>query len=81
MASKLSEGIVQQGYLLAAPTDSNQVFPLLPDKVIAHLSDAFSFHPWQPGENNQSVIRLVTSWATDVKQVDALLERMPNAKA
>ena len=79
MAGKLSEGIIAQGYSLAASTDSNQVFPLLPDAVIADLSEVFSFHPWQQRDQHQSVIRLVTSWATDVAQVDAFLGRLTEA--
>lgn len=79
MAAKLSEGIVKHGYALAASTDSNQVFALLPDSVIAHLSEAFAFHPWQQREDNQSVIRLVASWATGADQVDAFIKRMASA--
>jgi threonine aldolase len=81
MAAQLSEGITGQGYSLAASTDSNQVFPLLPDAVIAHLAEEFLFHPWLQRDENQSVIRLVTSWATEAQQVDAFLSRMANAKA
>ncbi len=78
MATKLSEGLTGNGYTLAASTDSNQVFPLLPDSLIATLSDSFAFHPWQKGEDNHSVIRLVTSWATPVEQIDAFIVQAAN---
>ncbi len=73
MASKLSEGITAAGHTLAAQTQSNQVFPVLPDTLIERLREHFAFHPWSEPDADHTVIRLVTSWATDETQVDAFL--------
>ncbi|HEY4068734.1 MAG TPA: aminotransferase class I/II-fold pyridoxal phosphate-dependent enzyme, partial [Burkholderiaceae bacterium] len=37
MAAKLAAGIVSRGYGLAAQTETNQVFPILPDTAVAAL--------------------------------------------
>ena len=73
MAEKLSNGISTSGYSLAAPTESNQIFPILPNTLIEELRKHFEFHVWEATDDPHSVIRLVTSWATPEKQVDAFV--------
>jgi threonine aldolase len=76
MAAKLAAGIVSGGYALDAQTATNQVFPILPDAVISALKQHFAFYVWRQSDNDHSVIRLVTSWATQEDQVDAFLARL-----
>jgi len=76
MAAKLAAGITSAGYKLAAETATNQVFPILPNSVIAVLQEAFGFYVWSKSTDEHSVVRLVTSWATDEGQVDAFLSRL-----
>jgi threonine aldolase len=76
MAAKLASGIMSSGYALEAPTATNQVFPILPDSVISALKQLFAFYVWRKSDNDHSVIRLVTSWATQEHQVDAFLARL-----
>jgi threonine aldolase len=76
MAAKLASGIVSSGYALEADTATNQVFPILPDPVIAALKPYFAFYVWGKSDNNHSVVRLVTSWATQEHQIDAFLARL-----
>jgi threonine aldolase len=76
MAAKLASGIVSSGYALEAETATNQVFPILPDSVIAELKQHFGFYVWRKLDNDHSVIRLVASWATQEDQVDAFLTRL-----
>lgn len=73
MAKKLSSGIAGAGYRFAAATETNQIFPILPDSVIEHLNRKFDFYVWQKYDAENSIIRLVTSWATEEKQIDAFL--------
>ena len=79
MAAKLSAGIVALGHALAAPTETNQIFPILPDVAIATLQAEFAFYVWNKSGDTHSVIRLVTSWATQEHQVDAFLARLASA--
>jgi threonine aldolase len=76
MAAELAAGIVSKGYGLAAETETNQVFPALPNSVIAALQKHFSFYVWGKSQDDHSVIRLVTSWATEQYQIDAFLSRL-----
>ncbi len=79
MAAKLAAGDVSRGYVLAAQTETNQVFPILPNAVVAALQEAFAFYLWGKSDEEHSVIRLVTSWATEEGQVDAFLSRLASA--
>jgi len=76
LAQKLSRGIVEQGYSLSANTESNQVFAILPDSTIQTLEKNFLFHLWEKRDDECSVVRLVTSWATEESQVDEFLIAM-----
>jgi len=62
MAAQLSRGIIDAGYKLEAETETNQVFPILPNEVIDSLNKSFAFYNWEKRGADQSVIRLVTSW-------------------
>ena len=73
MAQKISKAIVSAGYTLAASTESNLVFPILPDILIERLRQNFDFYVWEKSADDHSVIRLVTSWATDETQVEAFI--------
>jgi threonine aldolase len=79
MAARLAAGILAAGHELAAPTQTNQVFPILPNSLIARLKEEFGFYVWNASGDADSVIRLVTSWATEERHVDAFLARLAAA--
>ncbi|WP_347557790.1 aminotransferase class I/II-fold pyridoxal phosphate-dependent enzyme [Robbsia sp. KACC 23696] len=76
MAAKLASGIIGSGHALQSATVTNQVFAILPDAVIATLKQDFAFYVWGAAPDAHSVVRLVTSWATDEHQVDRFLQRL-----
>ncbi|EHP41553.1 threonine aldolase [Cupriavidus basilensis OR16] len=76
MAAKLASGIASGGYAFEAETATNQVFPILPDAVVSALKQHFAFYTWRKSDDDHSVIRLVTSWATPEHQIDAFLARL-----
>ena len=61
-------------FLTHAP--SNQIFPILPNLLIAELQKKYSFYVWEKVDADHSAIRLVTSWATKEDQVVAFIEDM-----
>jgi len=73
MAQRLSAAIAKAGYALTVPTESNQIFPVLPNTLIESLKENYDFYIWGKVNEHDSVVRIVTSWATDEKQVDALI--------
>ncbi|KAF7179305.1 hypothetical protein CNMCM7691_008238 [Aspergillus felis] len=70
MAAKISANFEKLGYSLAEQTETNQVFPILPDRVVRRLQDRFGFYIWEKRDDGHAVVRIVTSWATDSLQVD-----------
>jgi len=77
-AQTLSTALIAAGFSLAADTESNQIFPILPNTVIEALKKRFDFYVWEPVDAQHSVIRLVTSWATDPEQLDAFIHALKN---
>ena len=75
-AAQLSNAFTKAGFDFANPTQTNQLFPILPDKLIDRLQENFDFYIWERREDNQSVIRMVTSWATDPEQVKAFIDQL-----
>ncbi len=73
MAEKISNAFVAQGCELMDKTQTNQIFLILPNDLIAKLERHFSFYVWRKYDEQHSVVRMVTSWATDETMVDKLI--------
>ncbi len=69
MAQILKKGIVDAGYSFMINSSSNQVFPILPNKLINSLEKKYLFLIWEKIDKENSAIRLVTSWATTEEKV------------
>lgn len=69
MAEILKEGIEGLGYNFMINSPSNQIFPILPNKLIEKLEEKYLFIIWEKIDEKNSAIRLVTSWATDERMV------------
>lgn len=76
MAEKLAQAISVNGYNFLTEPSSNQIFPILPNTVIEKLQQDFEFYIWQKIDEENSAIRLVTSWATPEKQVESFIEAL-----
>ena len=57
-------------FFLETPT--NQQFILLEDGQLATLSEQVSFSYWEKADEEHTVIRLATSWATTEDELEAL---------
>ncbi len=73
MAGRLATAIRAKDYPFLVETRSNQVFPVFPDKLIERLAERYEFHIWQRIDDNHSAIRLVTSWATELRAVEQFI--------
>ena len=49
------------------------MFPILPNAVIDALKESYAFYVWGPHGEGHSVLRLVTSWATQPSNVEAFI--------
>ena len=75
LARQLAEGLAcLAGATLAHPVEANEVFVWLPDELVARLRAADArFYDWDRPSNGRTLIRLVTSFATDQQDVKRLL--------
>jgi len=73
MAKKLTQGIRALGYGFLEPCQTNQIFPIFPNRVIDALLENYEFYIWSRVDDETSSVRLVTSWATETSVVDAFL--------
>lgn len=82
MAARLAEGLADiPGVRLPLPTQANEVFPILPDALAAHLREAgATFYGWPgagPGTDvvaeGEELSRFVCAFTTTEAQVDGLL--------
>lgn len=72
-AQRLREGISELGFTFQTDSPTNQVFPIMPDSLIQGLQSQYGFLVWEKLLHDTSVIRLVTSWATPMEQVEQFL--------
>jgi len=72
MARRLGEGLSRAGIAPHFPVQANGVFVRLPERIDAHLqSVGHGYYPF--GDADLGLIRLMCSFDTEVKDVDALL--------
>ncbi|WP_445710258.1 threonine aldolase family protein [Flavobacterium sp.] len=74
MASKISDAIIGLNYNFLTDPSSNQIFPILPNKVLVQLSEKYGFYVWKKIDDQSSVARIVTSWATKEVLVNEFIE-------
>lgn len=79
MADLLKNEISRAGYTFLTHSPSNQIFPILPNWLIAKLQNKYSFYVWEKVDADHSAIRLVTSWATREAAVSAFIEDINDA--
>ncbi|MDP4128012.1 MAG: aminotransferase class I/II-fold pyridoxal phosphate-dependent enzyme [Bacillota bacterium] len=78
MAGLLRDEISNAGFRFLVHSPSNQIFPILPDRLITELEKDYSFHVWSKVDADNSAIRLVTSWATKEEAVSSFIADMKN---
>lgn len=72
MADQIREAVCDAGYPMPVTSRTNQVFVLLPDSVCEVIAKEYSFSPWEKPDEDHTVVRFCTSWATTQQSVDAL---------
>ena len=74
MAKKISKAIKDRGFSFLTDSKTNQIFPILPNGIIEKLSKKYQFYVWKKVDENHSAIRLITSWSTQEREVEALIQ-------
>jgi threonine aldolase len=76
LAQQLAEGIKKCGYKLFVEAPTNQVFPVFPNTIVEQLQQDYGFHFWEKFDEQHSIVRLVTSWATTESDVTGFLRTL-----
>ena len=77
MAALLVTAFKNKGYNFASKPVSNQIFPIMPVAYAEALLKKYDFYIWQKLDNQDVVIRLVTSWSTQESWINQFIADIP----
>jgi len=80
MAERLREAVRLSGYEFLTDTTGNQLFPILPNSLLAELEQQFTFSSWEKVDVDRTAVRFCTSWATREEDVETLSEAILRGK-
>lgn len=74
MAAKITKALrAMDHHNFLTDSDTNQIFPVLPLRTIEELQKRYGFYIWESFNEDEAVIRMVTSWATPEVKVDTFI--------
>lgn len=73
-AAMLRKGLKEKGYSFYIDSPANQIFVVLENRKMEELKAEVSFSFWEALDENHTVVRFATSWATREEEVEALLD-------
>ena len=76
MAEKMRKVFREKGYKFFIETITNQVFIILENAKLNELKNSVVFSYWEKYDDNHTVVRFASSWATtceDIEKLDSLL--------
>ncbi|MGM0395864.1 MAG: threonine aldolase family protein [Bacillota bacterium] len=74
MAMKIREAFKEKGCEFLYDSPTNQQFPILTHDQIEKLSQDYSFQYWSKVNETKDAVRFCTSWITNEKNVEKLVE-------
>lgn len=74
MAELLKKGLIEKGYTLYLKSPTNQQFVLLDNEKYQALQKEAAMGFWEKPDQDHTVVRLATSWATKRESVEQFLE-------
>ena len=74
MAEKMKDLFRRKGYAFFKETATNQQFVLLENGQMERLAPLVGFSVWEPADENHTVVRFATSWATTDEDLAKLEE-------
>lgn len=72
-ALRIRDAFESKGFEMLVHSPSNQQFPILDNDTMSRLAKNFLFSVWQKIDESHTAVRFCTSWATDEKAVDSLI--------
>ncbi len=77
MAELLKQGLARKGYSFYLDSPTNQQFVVLENAVLEQLQQKVRFGFWEKLDQQHTVVRFATSWATTEEAVQQLLDLLP----
>lgn len=75
-AQALQAGLEELGFPMMTPSSTNQIFPILPDSLLPELDKIATYEVWSKQDETHTIVRFVTSFATEMTSVTGLLEAL-----
>ncbi|MDD5864763.1 MAG: low specificity L-threonine aldolase [Firmicutes bacterium] len=72
LADRIRAAIDEAGYPYLVENKTNQIFPILPDRVLNALKKTYVFNDMDRVDDGHQVVRICTSWATKEENVERL---------
>ena len=73
-ANRLKQALKEKNYQLLLDSPTNQIFVILEDEKLEELKKHVRYSFWEKSDDTHTVIRLATSWATTMEDVEKLIE-------
>ena len=73
-ADRLKQALKEKNYQLLLDSPTNQIFVILEDEKLEELKKHVRYSFWEKFDDTHTVIRLATSWATAMEDVEKLIE-------
>ena len=75
-ANALKKGLAAKGYRFFMDSPTNQVFVVLENTQLAALEGRAKFGFWEKFDDTHTVVRIATSWATRMEEIEQLIALM-----
>ena len=75
-ANTLKKGLAAKGYRFFMDSPTNQVFVILDNAQLAALEGRAKFGFWEKFDDTHTVVRIATSWATRMEEIEQLIALM-----
>lgn len=73
-ANRLKQALKEKNYQLLLDSPTNQIFVILEDEKLEELKKHVQYSFWEKFDDTRTVIRLATSWATTMEDVEQLVK-------
>ena len=75
-ANVLKKALAGKGYQFFMDSPTNQIFVILSNQQLAALEGKAKFGFWEKYDASHTVVRIATSWATRMEEIEQLIELM-----
>lgn len=74
LAMRIREAMMKKGWKFYADSVTNQQFPIISNELLAKIGEKYRYSYTKPWDEQQSVVRFCTSWATREEDVEELIK-------